>query len=743
MWQVLLPSAPSMQVSNPFDNVPAALRPALEKKGFQSLTAVQEAVLGADHAGRDLRISSQTGSGKTVALGMAIYDVVAAPPEEGTTFPGPRALVIAPTRELAAQVRSELAWLYEGLGVGIVQVTGGTSIRDELRALRSGPGIVVGTPGRLVDHLERGALDPSVVRAVVLDEADQMLDLGFRDELEAIVGKLPPQRRTHLVSATFSREVLALARKYQTDAVAVEGTRLGEANVDITHEIVVTPRGQREDGLVNIVLAATGEQVLIFARTREGAGNIARLLAQLGFGAAALTGEMEQAERTRTLAAFRSGVVSILVATDVAARGIDVPDVTRVIHADPPNNSEVYVHRSGRTGRAGRKGTSTLLITPDERESVYRLLRRVRIDAQEVPAPSGESILERADARLVEELSAAVANPERTPNGRLEVLAAQLLASADAQGLVATLLERARHAGPCEPRKVASVPPLPPRAPMRRFDGAGPARGRDRFAKGGRWPSGRGFADRPMAAPTPPRSPREARLESHEDAGFLRTPRASRDDAADMAVADVTRAPGAGAGPQRSGREAREDRADRGAAAPMAGKAPTAPFGRRRPEAFAGAPFGAAAPGAQGPAGGFQRFTVTWGERHGADARRLLALVCRRGNIRGGDVGSIQVGATESVVEVHGAVADSFARAAGQPDARDPRIRIAPVGLGRVNSGVERAERLDRPGRPAPLARAFPRKDSGKEGWGPSSKVAAKAPRAGGSETPRRTRIVR
>ncbi len=247
----------------------------------------------------------------------------------------PAALLVAPTRELAAQLQKELSWLYQPLGIRVAAVVGGTSYGGELRSLRTGPLVIVGTPGRLLDHLERGSIDPSAAYSVVLDEADQMLDLGFRDELEAILGKTPAERRTHLVSATFPREVLSLANRYQRNAADVQGTQRGEANEDITHIAHLVRSGERDAVLVNLLLLAPGERTLVFVRTRADAADIADRLANRGFGARALSGEMEQWERTKTLDAFRNGNISTLVATDVAARGLDVPDVSRVIHADP------------------------------------------------------------------------------------------------------------------------------------------------------------------------------------------------------------------------------------------------------------------------------------------------------------------------------------------------------------------------------------------------------------------------
>jgi ATP-dependent RNA helicase DeaD len=513
---------------------------------------VQEAVLAPGLAGRDLRISSETGSGKTVAIGFVLAPLLDTASDDAGRG-RPRAILIAPTRELAAQVRTELAWLFRDQKLRIVVVTGGTSTRDERRELARGANIVVGTPGRLLDHLKRGAIDPGGVAAVVLDEADQMFDLGFREELEAILGQLPPDRHTHLVSATFPREVMALGERYQKNPVAVEGTRLGEANANIEHVVHIVRQDQRLDALINLLLCEPDEQTLIFVRTRADTSALSRALIEAGFHVAALSGDMEQEDRTRTLAGFRAGTLRVLVATDVAARGLDVPDIGRVIHADPPGDADMYTHRSGRTGRAGRTGESILLVPPGMRARVQNLVRRAKVEVRLEPVPDAREIERRADQRLLE----ALASDEELVAQRVRALADKLLATLRPEELVSRLLARLHHYGPVPARTITRVEPA-------------------------EVPRGRG-------------------------------PRANV----------------------------------------------------------------------------FVPFRINWGQRQGADPRRLLALVCRRGGIRGSDVGAIDIGPLASSFEVKTEVAESFIRAARKPDTRDPRIRIEPV-----------EPRRHRPGRP-------------------------------------------
>ncbi len=369
---------------------------------------------------------------------------------------------MAPTRELAAQIGRELSWLFAPVHVGVTVVTGGASYPKELAALRKGPLVVVGTPGRLIDHMDRKSIDPSALGVVVLDEADQMLDLGFRDELEAILDKTPPGRRTLLLSATFPREVQRLADRCQKDPVVAAGAGAGERNEDIHHVAHLVLPEERDRALINILLMAPGERALVFVRTREGASDLADTLSNRGLPARAIHGDMEQRDRTRTLDAFRSGAVTTLVATDVAARGLDVPDVFRVIHADPPNDAEVFTHRSGRTGRAGKKGTSIVFVPPGLRERARSMLRRAGVEATWLPAPSSADVLRAADERLAAELAAPQA-AGAGPAPRLRALAEQLLAAMDPLDLGDRAPRPQRPRRPLSPGRGDGRPPARPR----------------------------------------------------------------------------------------------------------------------------------------------------------------------------------------------------------------------------------------------------------------------------------------
>ncbi len=522
-----------------FSGVNPVLRAAMARRGFTALTAVQQAVLDAASTGVNLRISSQTGSGKTVAIGMALADELLERHQERlkaeTRAVGPLALFVCPTRELAAQVKTELSWLFAGVErMLIAVVTGGTDIGRERKLLARRPTIVVGTPGRLLDHTRSGALRLSVVEHVILDEADQMLDMGFRDELDAIVEALPETRRSHLVSATFPAAVRRFADRFAPDALRIEGTKLGDANADIQHQVHVVRTRDQYAALVNTLLLVQGARCLVFVRRRVDASEIAERLAGDGFSTLPLSGDLPQAQRTRTLNAFRNGIVRTIIATDVAARGIDVADIATVVHVDLPHDATTYTHRAGRTGRAGNKGRSVLLVTPRAERHVQRVLERARVTAEWSPLPTAakikKALSKRARRRVHEAMSSET---PLTPAQR--AYADKLLAQYEPAELVSRLL-------------VLAEPPLP-------------------------------------------REPIELTAENRSQ------------------------------GP------------------------------RERPSADA-----------------FVVFTLDWGHRRGATPARVLAQICRRGDITSQQVGALDIGPTDTRIEIARAVADAFAKRVAAED---------------------------------------------------------------------------
>jgi ATP-dependent RNA helicase DeaD len=465
-----------------FAGVAEPLRNSLIKRGFTKLTAIQSAVVEGATETRNLRLTSQTGSGKTIAIGLAVYPSLLA--EEGAPSPGraatPRVLLIVPTRELAQQLQSELDWLYENVSRARVEVvTGGTDVRAEQVRLRKKPRVLVGTPGRLLDHVRSGALDLSAVAEVVLDEADQMLDMGFKDELDELVGHLPSERRSHLVSATFPRGVQELAARFQSDALHLQGTALGTANADIEHVAHLVRGNERYAAVVNVLLANHKKRCLVFVQRRVDAAELAEMLVTDGFAAAPLSGDLPQAQRNRTLASFKNGLIDALIATDVAARGIHVDDIALVIHADPPKEPDVYTHRSGRTGRAGQQGRSVLIVTPGDRVRTERLLQRAKVKVEWEPVPSIKRIQTALQKQSRRQVHAALEGFTPDPS---EVEYAQgLLSKYGPEAVISVLLRMSATKLPREPLPVEELAvrpsndvgrqPPPGRGGPRRYDG--------------------------------------------------------------------------------------------------------------------------------------------------------------------------------------------------------------------------------------------------------------------------------
>ena len=381
--------------------VPPALAEALATRGYETLTQVQSAVIAPELAGQDLLVSAQTGSGKTVAFGLAMAADLLGTESKFQNADAPLALIVAPTRELAQQVARELQWLYASTGARLATCVGGMDMREEKKALARGAHIVIGTPGRLSDHIKRGSLVTSDMRAVVLDEADEMLDMGFRDELELILQGTPESRRTLLFSATVPKGIAALAGRYQRNAVRVMTEAEKSQHVDIEYKALLVAPGDEENAIVNIVRHSDSESALVFCTTRAAVNKLMSRMGNRGFPVVALSGELSQKERTNALQSLRDGRARVCIATDVAARGLDLQNLGLVIHADLPRDPQTLLHRSGRTGRAGRKGVSALLVAPKGRRRVERLLRDAKIDAIWGKPPTAEEINALDDARLL------------------------------------------------------------------------------------------------------------------------------------------------------------------------------------------------------------------------------------------------------------------------------------------------------------------------------------------------------
>src|SRR5438105_2289773 len=334
---------------------------AVADEGYAQPTPIQSEAIPLALAGRDLIGSAQTGTGKTAAFVLPILQRLASGPR-GTL----RALVLVPTRELAEQVATSVRAYGRHTHLKGAAVYGGVGMEPQTRALKHGADIVVATPGRLLDHMERGHVDFSRLEVLVLDEADRMLDMGFAPDVRRILTALPEKRQTMLFSATVSPEVDALARRALDGHASVEIGRRATPAQGIEHVIVAVDKVQKRGVLAKILRAKPAGQTLVFTRTKYGADKLVTFLRKDGIPAHAIHGDKAQSHRTRTLDAFRSGVADVLVATDIAARGIDVDGIRMVVNFDVPNDPEVYVHRVGRTARAGARGLALTLISPDE-----------------------------------------------------------------------------------------------------------------------------------------------------------------------------------------------------------------------------------------------------------------------------------------------------------------------------------------------------------------------------------------
>ena len=453
----------------PFPPAHPSLLRAISERGYSEPTPAQEAVLKPEALGRDLLVSARTGSGKTVAYGLAMAPTLLGESERFGPGTEPLALVVAPTRELALQVQRELEWLYAPTGARIVACVGGMDIRREQRLLAQGAHVVVGTPGRLCDHLDRGQLSLSAARAVVLDEADEMLDLGFREDLERILDSTPADRRTLLFSATIPKGIAMLAKRFQRDAHRIAATPENEAHGDIEYRAILIAPQDRDHAVVNVLRFFEAQGALVFCATREGVRELHGNLVERGFSVAALSGELSQGDRVRALQALRDGRARVCVATDVAARGLDLPDLGLVIHADLPNDRDTLLHRAGRTGRAGKKGVCALLVPYTRRRLAERLLIDARVQGAWSPPPSADDIRAKDQERLVREIVALAEGPSEEDL----VVARALLADRTPEAVAAALVRLKRSTLPAPEEMAETAAILAPRPSQAQAESTG------------------------------------------------------------------------------------------------------------------------------------------------------------------------------------------------------------------------------------------------------------------------------
>lgn len=361
-----------------FDLAPQVLQ-AVHDAGYTHPTPIQAQAIPLALAGRDIIGLAQTGTGKTAGFTLPIVHRLLTEPlvdEKGAQLRRVRALILVPTRELAAQVEESFRKYGKHSDLRVIPIYGGVSMDAQLKTLKQGVDVVVATPGRLIDHMERETVSLSDLEVLVLDEADRMLDMGFAPQLNRIVREVPPYRQTLLFSATMPPEVEALARKYLRKPLVVQVGRRSETASGVTHAVYPVAHSKKTDLLVELLKNFDMESVLIFTRTKHGADRVVSHLADGGVKATAMHADKSQGERTRALEDFKQGKIRVLVATDIAQRGLDVTGISHVINYDVPQQPEDYVHRIGRTGRAAASGDAFTFMSPDE-ISMVRTIERV------------------------------------------------------------------------------------------------------------------------------------------------------------------------------------------------------------------------------------------------------------------------------------------------------------------------------------------------------------------------------
>lgn len=445
----------------------ADVRRAIDELGFVNPTPVQLAVFEPASRGKSLVVQARTGTGKTAAFGLPIIDTLVRKGVDSV-----QALVLTPTRELALQVARELSALAQYRGTKVTAIYGGAPMGRQVEALASGTQVVVGTPGRVLDHLRRGTLDPSHVRIFVLDEADEMLSMGFAKELHAIVEALPKDRQGLFFSATIPPDIerMAAAQMKDPEFVTLSSDSVGAQQ--ITHYVYFATANKRND-VIKVIEVENPESAVVFCNTKDETERLAAALQERGYDADWLNGDLPQNDRERVMAATREGKLRFLVATDVAARGIDISHLTHVINADFPESAEQYVHRTGRTGRAGRTGTAISIVGPKDIGSLYLLRLTYKIRPIEKRIPSVTELKTRAEADVVTMFLEAFGKVASHPDDL--AIARRLLTHEDAESIIAGLLRTylgAREASgekpvqeAAEARRAKNPAPLPQAAP--------------------------------------------------------------------------------------------------------------------------------------------------------------------------------------------------------------------------------------------------------------------------------------
>lgn len=376
--------------------LPEEVQQAVAKVGFTQPSPIQEQTIPILMEGRDVVGLAQTGTGKTAAFALPVLSQV--DPE----VRHPQALVLAPTRELALQVADSFQSFADHLGrIEVLPIYGGQAYGIQLSGLRRGAQIIVGTPGRVIDHLAKGSLDISQLRFLVLDEADEMLNMGFQEDVERILEDTPEEKQVALFSATMPNSIRRLSKQYLNDPAEVTVKSERRTNDNITQRYLLTPHRQKMDAFTRILEVIEYDAIIVFCRTKHETEEVADSLRDAGYNAAAINGDIAQQQRERTVDQLKDGRLDILVATDVAARGLDVDRITHVVNYDIPNDTESYVHRIGRTGRAGRTGEAILFVTPRERRMLRSIERVTNARLEEMDLPSADEVNEKRKEKFL------------------------------------------------------------------------------------------------------------------------------------------------------------------------------------------------------------------------------------------------------------------------------------------------------------------------------------------------------
>jgi len=629
---------------------PEVLR-AVDDMGFQHAMDVQAATIPLVRQGKDLMVQSRTGSGKTAAFGIPFANDVVDP-----SLKAVQALVLLPTRELALQVASELARIAANLPITVAPIYGGAPMGRQVEVLRAGAQIVCGTPGRILDHLRRGTLNLDRVRCAVLDECDEMLSMGFQEDIEHILEQTPASRQTLLFSATVPEGIQRLSRRFLKTPEFLKLSADFVGVHEIRHVYYSIPGVNREQELLRILKFEDPKTAILFCNTREETGRIAEFLRKQGYEAEAISSDLGQSDRERVMASTRAGKVRFLVATDVAARGIDIDGLTHVFNYTFPDSPEVYIHRTGRTGRAGKHGTAISLIGPTEVGPFYYLKLLYKIKPEERSLPSEAEIRSHREGERVIQLRQALKTAGE-PNAEWRSLARRLMGAIDGEALVASLLARsfaALEGMPAAP--VAPPPPAPPASATTPTRAPAPREMRDDRPRAPAPPyADRGARDRPPRRDRGDDSARRGRRPERE-----RGREPSRDRPTEAAPVPGLRA---GTEPDKEfwevwGEERAEARAQ-GSAPPPAATAPD--LTSVAPASEPAAPsLDAGAPDESVPEGG-ARLYLNLGRKDGAGVDQIRGLLRDFAGV--GEVPTIDVMNTHTYLNVASADADRICAA--------------------------------------------------------------------------------